>query len=56
MNGRVGMNWSGGGDGKTVGSGTQIYSNHVEVASGTTCWTFNGVKKVTGHDTNENRL
>ncbi|MCG8621340.1 MAG: hypothetical protein MJE68_04960, partial [Proteobacteria bacterium] len=55
MNGRVGVNWSGGGDGKTVGSGTQIYKNHVEVASGTTCWTFNGVKKVTGHDTNENR-
>ena len=55
MNGRVGVNWSGGGDGKTVGSGTQIYNNHVEVASGTTCWTFNGVKKVTGHDTNENR-
>ena len=55
MNGRVGVNFSGGGDSKTVGSGTQIYNNHVEVASGTTCWTVNGVKKATGHDTNENR-
>ena len=55
MNGRVGVTWSGGGDGKTVGSGTQVYNNHVEVAAGTTCWTFNGWKKITGHDTNENR-
>ena len=55
MNGRVGINWSGGGDGKTVGSGTLIYNNHVEVAAGTTCWSINGVKKMTGHDTNENQ-
>ena len=55
MNGRVGVSWSGGGDGKTVGSGTLVYNNHVEVASGTTCWSVNGVKKMTGHDTNENR-
>ena len=55
MNGRVGINWSGGGDGKTVGSGTLVYNNHVEVAAGTTCWSVNGVKKMTGHDTNENR-
>ena len=55
MNGRVGISWSGGGDGKTVGSGTLMYNNHVEVASGTTCWSVNGVKKMTGHDTNENR-
>lgn len=55
MNGRVGVSWSGGGDGKTVGSGTQLYDNHVEVASGTTCWSVTGKKKCTGHDTNENR-
>ena len=55
MNGRVGVNWSGGGDGKTVGSGTQIYNNHVEVASVITYWTVNGVKKATEHDTNENQ-
>ena len=55
MNGRVGVSWSGGGDGKSAGSGTLVYNNHVEVASGTTCWSLNGVKKMTGHDTNENR-
>ena len=55
MNGRVGVSWSGSGDGKTVGSGTLVYNNHVEVAAGTTCWSHNGVKKTTGHDTNENR-
>ena len=55
MNGRVGINYSGGGDGKTVGSGTRVCNNHVEVASGTTCWTLDGKKKMTGHDTNENR-
>ena len=55
MNGRVGVSWSGGGDGKTVGSGTLIYNNHVEVASGTTCWTLDGKKKITGSNTNENR-
>jgi len=55
MNGRVGISWSGGGDGKTVGSGTEIYHNHVEVASGTTCYSVNGVHPATGHDTNENR-
>ena len=55
MNGRVGLSWSGGGDGKTVGSGAQLYNNHVEVASGTTCWSVTGVHKATGHDTNENR-
>ena len=55
MNGRVGVSWSGGGDGKTVGSGTQIYNNHVEVAAGTTCWSVTGIHKATGHDTNENR-
>ncbi|XP_019855291.1 PREDICTED: uncharacterized protein LOC109584125 [Amphimedon queenslandica] len=55
MNGRVGVSWSGGGDGKTVGSGAQLYNNHVEVASGTTCWSVSGSHKATGHDTNENR-
>ena len=55
MNGRVGVSWSGGGDGKTLGSGTQLYNNHVEVASGSTCWSIDGVRKATGHDTNENR-
>ena len=55
MNGRVGVSWSGGGDGKTVGSGTQLYNNHVEVAAGTTCWSVTGSHIATGHDTNENR-
>lgn len=55
MNGRVGISWSGGGDGKTVGSGTLVYNNHVEVAAGTTCWTLDGKKKMKGYDTNENR-
>ena len=55
QNGRVGVSFSGMGDGKTVGSGTLVYNNHVEVAAGTTCWSHDGVKKMTGHDTNENR-
>eukprot|EP00117_Sycon_ciliatum_P024518 scpid60111/ scgid6246/ len=55
MNGRVGISWSGGGDGKTIGSGPQIVSNHVEVAKGTTCWTVDGVHLSKGSDTNENR-
>jgi hypothetical protein len=55
MNGRVGVSWSGGGDGKTLGSGSQLFNNHVEVASGTTCWSIDGVHKASGHDTNENR-
>ena len=55
QNGRVGVSWSGMGDGKTIGSGTVIYNNHVEMAAGTTCWSHDGVKKMTGHDTNENR-
>ena len=33
-NGRVGVSFSGGGDGKTVGSGTQVINNHVEHAKG----------------------
>ena len=32
QNGRVGMSWSGSGDGKTIGSGTVLLNNHVEVA------------------------
>ena len=55
MNGRVGVSWSGGGDGKTVGSGVQLYNNHVEVAAGTTAWSVNGIHKAKGYDTNENR-
>ena len=55
MNGRVGVSWSGGGDGKTVGSGTQLYNNHVEVAAGTTVWSVDGIRKAKGYDTNENR-
>ena len=55
MNGRVGISWSGGGDGKTVGSGTLLYNNHVEVASGTTCWSVDGTHKTKGSSTNENR-
>lgn len=55
MNGRVGVSWSGGGDGKTVGSGTQLYNNHVEVAAGTTIWSVTGIHKARGSDTNENR-
>ena len=55
MNGRVGVSWSGGGDGKTVGSGTQLYNNHVEVAAGTTCWSVDGKHKTKGSSTNENR-
>jgi hypothetical protein len=55
MNGRVGVSWSGGGDGKTIGSGTQLYNNHVEVAAGTTCWSVTGTRLAKGSDTNENR-
>ena len=39
----------------TSGMGARIYNNHVEVASGTTCYSVDGVKPCTGHDTNENR-
>lgn len=55
MNGRVGVSWSGGGDGKTPGSGAQIIGNHVEVAKGTTFYSEDGKKPATGHDTNEVR-
>lgn len=56
QNGRVGISWSGGGDGKTVGSGTQVVNNHVEVAAGTTCYSVDGKNVAGGSDTNENRF
>ena len=37
QDGRVGISWSRIGDGKTVGSGTLVYNNYVEVAVGMTC-------------------
>ena len=49
------MSFSGMGDGKTVGSGTVVRNYHIEVAAGTTCWSHDGKKKITGHDTNENQ-
>ena len=52
MNCRVGINYSGGGDGNTLGPATLVCNNYVEVAAGTTCLSK---KKMTGHDTNENR-
>ena len=60
MNGRVGISWSGGdgvkeGVSGTAGKGAVIYNNHVEVASGTYCYSVTGDKAATGHDTNENR-
>ena len=55
QNGRVGVSWSGGGDGKTPGSGTAVLGNHVEVAAGTTCYSVDGSKLAGGSDTNENR-
>eukprot|EP00730_Choanoeca_flexa_P002492 TRINITY_DN11069_c0_g1_i3.p1 TRINITY_DN11069_c0_g1~~TRINITY_DN11069_c0_g1_i3.p1 ORF type:complete len:490 (+),score=98.81 TRINITY_DN11069_c0_g1_i3:154-1470(+) len=55
QNGRVGLSWSGGDDGKTPGSGAVIYNNHVEGAQKSTCYTIDGSKPATGHDTNENR-
>lgn len=51
----MGVSWSGGGDGKTPGSGPQIVGNHVEVAAGTTLYTVDGVHPAKGSDTNENR-
>jgi hypothetical protein len=56
QNGRVGVSWAGGGDGKTAGSGTQVVSNHVEVAAGTTCYSVDGKNEAGGSDTNENRF
>ena len=55
QNGCVGVSFSGMGDGKTVGSGTVVRNYHIEVAAGTTCWSHDGKKKITGHDTNENQ-
>lgn len=55
QNGRVGISWTGAGDGKTKGSGTQVVGNHVEMAKGTTFYGFNGQKKPGNSATNENR-
>jgi hypothetical protein len=58
QNGRVGVSWTGGEDGKDVctqGNGTKVYNNHVEVKAGTTCYTVDGSRGVGGSDTNENR-
>lgn len=58
QNGRVGVSWTGGEDGKDVctqGNGTLVYNNHVEVKAGTTCYTVDGSKEAGGSDTNENR-
>ena len=55
QNGRIGICFSGAGDGKTVGSGTEVTNNHVEVASGTTLYSVDGVKKAGNSATNENR-
>ena len=55
QDGRIGISWSRIGDEKTIGSGTLVYNNYVEVAVGMICWSHDGVKKMTGHDTNENR-
>ena len=63
QNGRVGISWSGG-DGQSEqdnednveqGLGAQVYNNHVEIASGTYCYSVTGTKATTGTDTNENR-
>lgn len=53
--GRVGISFSGGGDGKTAGSGTQVFSNHVEHRNDSTFWGFSPTKLAHGSDTNENR-
>lgn len=55
QNGRVGISWSGGDNGSTIGGGSQVVNNHVEVAQGTTCYSVSGKKETSGHDTNENR-
>merc|ERR1712232_901759 len=57
QNGRVGISWSGGdgSNGQNPGKGTQVVSNHVEVAKGTTCYSISGEKPTTGSSTNENR-
>ena len=57
QNGRVGISFTGGADAAMCapGSGTQVLNNHVEVKTGTTCYTVNGDKEAGGSDTNENR-
>eukprot|EP01043_Picozoa_sp_COSAG02_P045053 COSAG02_NODE_4082_length_5808_cov_3.266071_3_plen_611_part_00 len=53
--GRVGISFSGGGDGEVVGSGTQVIANHVEHKKGSTFWGFSPTHTPHGSDTNENR-
>lgn len=55
QNGRVGIQWSGSGDGMNRGSGAQVFNNHVTVRPNTTCWSIDGYFLMTGADTNENR-
>jgi len=57
QNGRVGVSIASGipDNAEIIGGGAQIYNNHVEVASNTTCWTVTGTTVTTGSDTNENR-
>lgn len=54
-NGRVGISFSGGGDGKTIGSGTQVISNHVEHEKSGIFYGFSPSHSPHGSDTNENR-
>eukprot|EP00912_Choanoflagellata_sp_UC4_P001788 UC4_evm1s1147 len=54
-NGRVGVSFSGGGDGKTKGSGTQVLYNHVEHEKNGVFYGFDPSHQPHGSDTNENR-
>eukprot|EP00039_Didymoeca_costata_P033643 m.43363 g.43363 ORF g.43363 m.43363 type:complete len:490 (+) comp9972_c0_seq1:40-1509(+) len=54
-NGRVGISYSGGGDGKTKGSGTQVINNHIEHNPNGVFYGFAPDKPPHGSDTNENR-
>jgi hypothetical protein len=57
QNGRVGISFSSGlpKGSTTIGGGSQVFNNHVEVVAGTTCWTVDGTSVAGGSDTNENR-
>ena len=56
QNGRVGISWAADdGGAKERGTGVRVTGNHVEVASGTTCYSVEGKHLASGSDTNENR-
>lgn len=55
----MGIQWSGGcssySSSASAGCGTQVFNNHVEVKSGSTCYSVDGNSEAQGSSTNENR-